>query len=70
MSEKEIEQELQDKGLNTPRLCPADIDAVIINKTFTIMPSKKIKICNLPLASGFTVQGESACGSELKFILG
>ncbi len=70
MNEKEIEQKIQDKGLNAPRLCPADIDAVIINKTFTIMPSKKAKVCELPLARGFTVRGESACGSEINFILG
>ncbi len=67
MSEKEIEQEIQDKGLNAPRLCPADIDAIIINETFTIMPSKKAMICELTLASGFTVRGESACVSVTNF---
>jgi hypothetical protein len=34
MSEQEIEKEIQDKGLNAPRLTPADIDAVIVDKYF------------------------------------
>ncbi len=34
MSEKEIEQEIQDKGLNAPRLTQAQIDAAIKSKVF------------------------------------
>ena len=33
-NEKQIEQEIQDKGLNAPRLTPADIDAVIVDKYY------------------------------------
>lgn len=33
-SEQQIEQEIQDKGLDAPRLKPADIDAVIIDKYY------------------------------------
>ena len=33
-NEKQIEQEIQDKGLNAPRLTPADIDATIVDKYF------------------------------------
>ena len=32
--EEKIEQEIQDKGLNAPRLTPADIDAVIVDKYY------------------------------------
>jgi len=67
MGEKEIEQEIQDKGLNAPRLCPADIDAVIVDETFTIMPCRKAMVCELTLASGFIVHGESTCVSVTNF---
>ena len=33
-NEKQIEQEIQDKGLNAPRLTPADIDAVIVDEYY------------------------------------
>lgn len=33
-SEKQIEQEIQDKGLNAPRLTPEHIDGVIVDKYF------------------------------------
>lgn len=33
-TEQQIEQEIQDKGLNAPRLTPADIDAVIVDKYY------------------------------------
>ncbi|MEN8291869.1 Gp49 family protein [Acinetobacter radioresistens] len=35
-SEQQIEQEIQEKGLNAPRLTPADIDAVIISEHYFI----------------------------------
>lgn len=67
MSEQEIEQELQAKGLNAPRLCPADIDAAIVGETFTVLPSGKAMVCELTLKNGFTVRGESACVSKDNF---
>ncbi|MHA3090802.1 Gp49 family protein [Acinetobacter brisouii] len=33
-NEKEIEQEIQDKGLNAPRLTPTDINAVIADEYY------------------------------------
>lgn len=65
--EQEIEKEIQDKGLNAPRLKPEDIDAKIIGKTFTKLPSGKCMICEITLANGFTVRGESACVSVANF---
>lgn len=67
MSEQEIEQEIQNKNLNAPRLRPIDIDSVIVSETFTVMPSGKSMVCELTLASGFTVRGESACVSVANF---
>jgi hypothetical protein len=66
-TEEQIEKELQDKGLNAPRLCPADIDVVIVSETFTVLPSGKSMICELTLKNGFTVRGEAACVSKANF---
>ena len=67
MSEQAIENEIQSKGLNAPRLSPADIDAVIIGETFTTMPSGKVMVCELTLRNGFTVRGEAATVSKENF---
>lgn len=66
-NENEIEKELNEKGLNAPRLCPTDIDKVIKSKTFTNLPSGKCMICEITLTNGFTVRGESACVSPENF---
>ena len=67
MSEQAIENEIQSKGLNAPRLRPADIDAVIIGETFTTLPSGKVMVCELTLRNGFTVRGEAATVSKENF---
>ena len=58
--EQEIEAKLQANNLNAPRLSPADIDAVIAGRTFTILPSGRTTICELTLKNGFTLRGESS----------
>jgi hypothetical protein len=61
MTEQEIEQEIQAAGANVaPRLCPEDIDAVIISKTFTLLSGGKTLVCELVLRNGFIVIGKSA----------
>lgn len=67
MSEQEIEKEINEKGLNAPRLTPSMIDDVIISETFTTLPSRKAMVCELTLINGFTVRGESACVSKDNF---
>ncbi len=37
--EQQIEQEIQAKGLNAPRLTPEMIDSCIVGETYTILPS-------------------------------
>ncbi|HEV2501610.1 MAG TPA: Gp49 family protein [Mesorhizobium sp.] len=66
-NEAQLEQEIQAKGLNAPRLTPADIDAVIVGETFTILPSGKVMVCELTLRNGFTVRGEAATVSKANF---
>lgn len=65
--EKEIEKEIQDKGLNAPRLKPEDIEAKIVGATYTNLPSGKCVVCEITLLNGFTVRGESACVSPKNF---
>jgi len=67
MSEQDIEKKIQDKELNAPRLTPESIDSVIIEETYTVLPSGKVLICELTLANGFTVRGEAAAVSKENF---
>lgn len=65
--EAAIEDSLKASGANAPRLSPADIDRVIVGHTFTVMPSGKAMVCEITLANGFTVRGESAVVSKENF---
>ena len=67
MSEESIEQEIQAKGLNAPRLTPAKIDAVIADEAYHVFEGSCLIVCCLPLRNGFTVTGESACASPANF---
>ena len=78
MSDTEVEQEIQTKGLTAPRVTPADIEAEIageysfvvgdVLKQAPVLPSAKLlTICVLVLRNGFTVTGESACASPENF---
>ena len=66
-SEKELEKEIQEKGLNAPRLTPELIDGVIADKDFYVFPKTQLTVCCLTLRNGFTVTGESACASPENF---
>ncbi|EOC5483485.1 TPA: hypothetical protein SMO11_000078 [Pseudomonas aeruginosa] len=66
-NEKAIESEIQEKGLNAPRLTPALIDAAIVGEEFHIFPGTTVTVCCLTLRNGFTVIGESACASAANF---
>lgn len=59
-NEQEVEAEISAKGLNAPRLSPADVDAAIKGETFTRLPSGKCLVCELTLQNGFTVRGEAS----------
>lgn len=67
MNEKETENELQNKGLNAPRLTPELIDSVIVNQQFHLFEDSCLTVCCLTLKNGFTVIGESACASPENF---
>ncbi len=67
MSEHEIEQEIQSKGLTAPRLTPDMIDAAIAAEQYHVFPESQLTVCCLTLRNGFTVTGESACASPENF---
>ena len=67
--EKVIEQEIQAKGLNAPRLTPEKIDATILGEDYYVFPGTTLTVCCLKLRNGFTVTGESAAASPENFNL-
>jgi hypothetical protein len=65
--EQAIENELQDKGLNAPRLSPEDIDAVIAEEKYHVFEGTTLTACCLILRNGYCVTGESAAVSASNF---
>jgi hypothetical protein len=67
MNEQQLEQEIQAKGLNAPRLTPDLIDAVIVDEKYHVFEGTTLTVCCLVLRNGFTVTGESAAASPANF---
>ena len=67
MNEAETEKMIQDKGLNAPRLTPADIDQAIVSEDYHRFPHTVVTVCCLTLHNGFNVVGESAPVSAENF---
>ena len=67
MNPEDLEKEIEAPGLNTPRLTPADIDAVIVDKAFYTFPGTTMTICLITLKNGFTTVGKAACASLENF---
>lgn len=67
MSCCEIEDEIQAKGLNAPRIRPADIDAAVVSHQYCLFPGTTVTVCCLTLRNGFSVIGESAAASPENF---
>ena len=67
MNDALIEQEIQEKGLIEVRITPADIEAVIHDEKYHVIPGTTTTICCLVLRNGFTVIGESSCLSAKNF---
>lgn len=65
--EVQIEQEIQAKGLEAPRLTPAYIDSCIVGEQYHVFAGTTVTVCLLHLPNGFTVTGESACASPENF---
>lgn len=67
MSEKQIEQEIQKRGLNAPRLSPELIDSRIQDEAYYVFPGTTVTVCCLTLQNGFNTVGKSACVSVDNF---
>lgn len=50
-----------------PRVTLAEVLSSIKSETFTVLPDGRTTICQLTLANGFSVTGESACVSVENF---
>ena len=62
----EIEKEIQEKGLNAPRLTPDLIESKIVKEEYHLL-TDVLTVCVLTLENGFTVTGESACASPSNY---
>ncbi|WP_319495973.1 Gp49 family protein [uncultured Cohaesibacter sp.] len=65
--ELQFEKEIKQRGLDAPRVTPADLDAVIAAEDYHVFPGTTLTVCCLTLVNGFTVTGESACASRKNF---
>ena len=65
--ETKIEAEIQEKGLNAPRLNPAMIDEAISSEQYHVFPGTTMTVCALTLRNGYIVTGESAAASPENF---
>lgn len=66
-TEREIETEIQRKGLNAPRLTPELIDSVIVSESYHVFHGTTVTVCCLTLLNGYCVIGESASASPENF---
>lgn len=66
-TEREIETEIQRKGLNAPRLNPELIDSVIVSESYHVFHGTTVTVCCLTLLNGYCVIGESASASPENF---
>ena len=67
MTDNEIEQEIQAKGLTAPRLTLDMIQECIIKEQYHVFEGTCLTVACLTLRNGFTVTGESACASPENF---
>lgn len=67
MNEAAIEAQIQEKGLDAPRITPGFVDAQIADKAFFLFPGTTVTVCCLTLKNGFNTVGKSACASPENF---
>jgi len=67
MTDLDIENEIQEKGLTAPRVTPERLEEVIVHEQYFVFPETTFTACLLTLQNGYTVLGESACASPENF---
>jgi hypothetical protein len=65
--EQQIENSIQAKQLNAPRITPEHIDSMIAREEYYVFPGTTVTVCMLTLENGFNVVGHSACASPENF---
>lgn len=60
LSNDDIEKELQEKGLNAPRLTPSMIEDTVLATQYYIFPGTFLIVCCLTLKNGYNVVGKAA----------
>lgn len=67
LDEAKLEEEIQAKGLNAPRLTPEHIDACIKYVEYWVVPNTTTTVCAMILQNNFTLIGKSAAASIENF---
>lgn len=62
-----VEQMIQRKQLNAPRLTPQHVENVIVKQQYHVFPGTTTMACLLELKNGFTVLGKSSCADPRNF---
>lgn len=65
--EAAVEKMIVMKGLTAPRITPTDVTMAIVGVQYIVFPGSQTTVCELTLANGFRVTGESACASPENF---
>ena len=69
ITEGSIEQEIQNKGLNAPRLTPAHIDAQIVGESYYVFPGTTLTVC-APSAGTLAVRSTKFTSVVTPVVLG
>ena len=67
ISDEQIEQAVQDKGLTAPRVTSDSIKALIVSDQYHVFPGTTVTVCCLELRNGYRVIGQSAAASPENF---
>ena len=67
MNEEQVENAIEEKGLNAPRVRPEDLDAEIYTEQYYVFPGTTMTVVCLTLRNGFQVIGFSAAASPENF---
>lgn len=53
--------------MTAPKVTEQEVDGFIVGATFTVLPSGRTTVCEITLANGFTVRGDSSVVSIENF---
>lgn len=65
MNDAQLEKAIADKPF--PKVTKEGIEARITATDYMVLPNSTVTICNIKMANGFSVRGESACVDSRNF---